>query len=152
MKLWVQRVSEASVTVESKVSGQIGNGFLVLIGMTHTDTETELEKCLAKLLGLRVFEDPAGQMNLSVRDTNGSVLVVSQFTLYADTRKGNRPGFSDAAPPTLAEPLYNRFVERLRQELSKDRVATGVFGAYMQVRLLNDGPVSIEIRFEAQSN
>lgn len=149
MKLWVQRVSEASVTIGSEVSGQIGNGFLVLIGVTHTDTEAELEKCLAKLLGLRVFEDSAGHMNLSVRDTAGAVLLVSQFTLYADIRKGNRPGFSDAAPPILAEPLYNRFAERLRQELGTDRVATGVFGARMQVKLLNEGPVSIEIRFEA---
>lgn len=148
MKLWVQRVAEASVTVDAQVSGQIGNGFLVLLGVTHTDTETELEKCLSKLIGLRVFEDAAGQMNLSVRDTGGSILVVSQFTLYADIRKGNRPGFSDAAPPTVAEPLYTRFVERLRQELGTNRVATGIFGAHMQVRLLNDGPVSIEIRFE----
>lgn len=148
MKLWVQRVAEASVMVDAQVCGQIGSGFLVLIGVTHTDTETELEKCLSKLIGLRVFEDAAGQMNLSVRDTGGAILVVSQFTLYADTRKGNRPGFSDAAPPTLAEPLYKRFVARLREELGADRVATGIFGAHMQVRLLNDGPVSIEIRFE----
>jgi len=150
MKLWVQRVTEASVTIDARISGQIENGFLVLIGVTHSDTETELEKCLSKLLGLRVFEDAGGQMNLSIRDTGGSILVVSQFTLYADTRKGNRPGFSDAAPPSLAEPLYNRFVERLRKELGTEHVATGVFGARMQVRLLNDGPVSIEIRFENQ--
>ncbi len=150
MKLWVQRVSQASVRVGEEVTGAIGSGLLVLIGITHTDTQVIADKCVAKLLGLRIFEDPAGLMNLSIRDCGGAVLAVSQFTLYADTRKGNRPGFSDAAPPVVAEPLYEYVLQKLRQELGETNVAAGRFGALMHVSLINEGPVSIEIRFEAE--
>jgi len=148
MKAWLQRVTEASVTVDGVVVGQIGPGLLVLLGIALGDGPDEVGKIAAKLTALRIFEDDAGLMNRSVRDIGGSVLVVSQFTLYADTRKGNRPGFSDAARPEQAEPLYRAFLETLRRDLGAARVACGVFGASMQVRLLNDGPVSLELRVE----
>ena len=142
MRLVIQRVREASVTVESTITGQIGPGLLVLAGCAPTDDEAALNWMVRKLLNLRIFSDENGQMNLSVRDTGGQVLVVSQFTLLADARKGNRPSYVGAAPPTVAEPLYQRFVALVAQELGQP-VPTGIFGADMQVRLLNDGPVTI---------
>jgi D-tyrosyl-tRNA(Tyr) deacylase len=132
----VQRVSEASVTVEGDEIARIGLGLLVLLGVRRGDGEAEADRLAAKLLALRVFEDEAGKMNLSVRDVGGEVLCVSQFTLYGDTRKGNRPSFVDAAPPEEAEPLYDRVREALGAQ-------GGVFGARMSVALANDGPVTL---------
>lgn len=142
MRLIIQRVREASVTVEGTITGQIGPGLLVLAGCAPTDDEAALVWLARKLVGLRIFNDDHGQMNRSVRDVGGQVLVVSQFTLLADARKGNRPSYIGAAPPAVAEPLYERFVALTAQELGQ-LVPTGIFGADMQVRLLNDGPVTI---------
>ena len=142
MRLVIQRVREASVTVEGAITGQIGPGLLVLVGCAPTDDEAALSWLARKLVGLRIFGDENGQMNRSVRDVGGQVLVVSQFTLLADARKGNRPSYAGAAPPAVAEPLYQRFVALVQQELGQP-VPTGIFGADMQVRLLNDGPVTI---------
>jgi D-tyrosyl-tRNA(Tyr) deacylase len=132
----VQRVSEASVTVEGEEIARIGRGLLVLLGIRHGDGSAEADRVAGKLERLRVFEDDKGRMNLSVRDVDGELLVVSQFTLYGDARKGNRPSFVDAAPPELAEPLY----ERVRSTLGAQG---GRFGARMEVALVNDGPVTL---------
>ncbi|MDO7885260.1 D-aminoacyl-tRNA deacylase [Hymenobacter cheonanensis] len=142
MRLVIQRVREASVTVENTITGQIGPGLLVLAGCAPADNEASLAWMARKLVALRIFNDDQGQMNRSVRDVGGQVLVVSQFTLLADARKGNRPSYIGAAPPAVAEPLYERFVALVAQELGQP-VPTGIFGADMQVRLLNDGPVTI---------
>jgi len=141
MRAVVQRVSEAAVTVGDQIVGQIGRGFLVLLGVTHGDGEKEARYLARKIAHLRVFEDDASKMNLALADVGGSVLVVSQFTLYGDARKGRRPGFTDAAPPDVAEPLVARFADLLRQEGVP--VAEGQFQAIMQVRLCNDGPVTL---------
>jgi D-tyrosyl-tRNA(Tyr) deacylase len=132
----VQRVSDASVTVEGEEVARIGPGLLVLLGIRRGDTEAEADKLAAKLLALRIFEDDAGKLNVNVRDAGGEIVCVSQFTLYGDTRKGNRPSFVDAAPPEEAEPLY----ERVRDALGAEG---GVFGARMAVALTNDGPVTV---------
>jgi len=132
----VHRVSEASVTVGGEEVARIGRGLVVLLGVRRGDTDAEADRLAAKLLALRVFEDGDGKMNLSVRDAGGELLCVSQFTLYGDTRKGNRPSFVDAAPPEEAEPLY----ERVRDALG---ARGGVFGARMAVALVNDGPVTV---------
>jgi D-tyrosyl-tRNA(Tyr) deacylase len=132
----VQRVSEASVTAGGEEVARIGRGLVVLLGVRRGDTDAEADRLAAKLLALRVFEDGDGKMNLSVRDAGGDLLCVSQFTLYGDTRKGNRPSFVDAAPPEEAEPLY----ERVRDALSAQG---GVFGGRMAVALVNDGPVTV---------
>ena len=142
MRLVIQRVREAQVTVGDQITGQIGPGLLVLAGFAPTDTPAALTWMCRKLVQLRVFSDDHGQMNRSVRDTGGQVLVVSQFTLLADARKGNRPSYSGAAPPPVAEPLYRQFVALVAAELGQP-VPTGIFGADMQVRLVNDGPVTI---------
>ena len=136
MRALVQRVSEATVTVDGGEVGRIGPGLLVLLGVRRGDGEAEADRIVAKLLALRVFEDADGKMNLNVRDVGGEILCVSQFTLYGDTRKGNRPSFVDAAPPDEAEPLY----ERVREGLTAQG---GVFGARMEVALVNDGPVTL---------
>ena len=141
MRAVIQRVSSASVTVDGQVVGQIGPGFLVLLGMTHADGEAEAALLARKIAGLRVFEDDGGKMNLGLADVEGSVLAVSQFTLYADLRKGRRPSFIDAARPEQAEPLYQRFCQLLANEGIP--VQQGVFQAHMQVALVNDGPVTI---------
>ena len=145
MKAWVQRVTEASVTIDGEKVAEIGQGYLVLLGVTHGDTEAAADKIADKLVRLRIFEDENGKTNKSIEDIHGSVIVVSQFTLYADTERGNRPGFSNAARPELANPLYERVVAKLRAVLGPDRVGTGRFGADMKVRLLNDGPFSVEL-------
>ena len=145
MKAWVQRVSEASVTIDGEVVSSIGRGFLVLLGVTHSDTPREADDIAARIATLRIFEDANGKSNLSLEDTGGSVIVVSQFTLYADTAHGRRPGYSAAAPRPVAEPLYEQVVARLRERLGQERVGTGRFGAEMKVRLLNDGPFSVEL-------
>ena len=141
MKALLQRVSYATVTVDEALVGQIGLGFCFLLGVTHTDTKAEAEWMAKKIAGLRLFEDEAGKMNLGLNDVGGSVLVVSQFTLYGDARKGRRPSFTNAAPPEIAEPLVDYFVEQVRQQ--GITVATGVFGAMMQVEIHNDGPVTL---------
>jgi D-tyrosyl-tRNA(Tyr) deacylase len=136
-----QRVSRASVSVDGRVVGEIAAGLLVLLGVGQGDAFADADYLADKLMNLRIFADPEGQMNLSVRDIGGSILAVSQFTLYGDCRKGRRPGYSDAAPPELAEPLYRHFVTRLRE--SGVPVAEGVFRAMMDVSLVNSGPVTL---------
>jgi D-tyrosyl-tRNA(Tyr) deacylase len=141
MRVLVQRVSRAEVRVGDRVTGRVGRGLLLLVGLTHADTEAELAWMADKVLGLRVFADAEGKLNLDVGGAGGAVLVVSQFTLYGDARKGRRPSFVDAARPELAEPLYERFVATLRERGA--RVETGEFGAMMEVDLVNDGPVTL---------
>ncbi len=145
MKALIQRVSEASVEVEGAIVSQIERGLLILLGITHSDSSAEVDRLVRKIPALRIFEDEGGNMNRSVLDIGGSVIVVSQFTLYADTKKGNRPGFSDAARPEQAEPLYEELLQKLRSVMGAERVGSGLFGAHMRVRLLNDGPVTIEL-------
>ena len=149
MKAWVQRVSEASVTIDGERVAEIGQGYLVLLGVTHSDTERQADEIAERLVTLRIFEDAGGKSNLSIEDVKGSVIVVSQFTLYADTAHGRRPGYSAAARRETAEPLYERVVARLREKLGAARVGTGRFGADMKVRLLNDGPFSVELAANA---
>jgi len=145
MKALIQRVSAASVEVDGARVAEIGQGFLILLGITHGDGAKDVEWLARKIPALRIFQDEQGLMNKSVMDIGGSVIVVSQFTLYADTKKGNRPSFVDAARPELAEPLYRELVRQLRLTLGESRVGTGVFGAEMKICLLNDGPVTIEL-------
>jgi len=142
MRIVIQRVSEASVSVGGKTKSEIGLGLLVLLGIEHTDTTKDADWLCAKLTGLRVFADEAGQMNIDIQTAGGSFLVVSQFTLHASTKKGNRPSYIRAARPEQAVPLYEYFIEKLK-ELSGCEVYTGEFGAEMKVRLVNDGPVTI---------
>ena len=141
MRALVQRVSQAAVSVEGEIVGQIGRGVVVLVGVTHGDTEEQAEWLARKVAGLRIFEDSAGKMNAGLLDVDGAALVISQFTLYADARKGRRPSFTAAAPPDVAEPLVDHFAQTLRSHGVP--VETGVFGAYMQVEIHNDGPVTI---------
>ena len=146
MKLLVQRVSSAKVDVDSKTVGKINKGFLVLIGVTHTDTKEIADYLVKKLCNLRVFKDENSKMNLSIKDVDGELLIVSQFTLYADCHHGNRPSFVNSAKPDMANELYEYFVERCRKEVKN--VETGIFGADMKVSLLNDGPVTIMLEKE----
>ena len=143
MRVVLQRVSRASVTVSGRVTGSIGTGFLILAGFAPTDTETQLVWMADKILGLRVFSDADDKMNLALADVGGGVLVVSQFTLYGDAQKGRRPSFIGAARPEVAIPLYERFVALLREKSGGLSVATGEFGAMMDVELVNDGPVTL---------
>jgi D-tyrosyl-tRNA(Tyr) deacylase len=145
MRVVVQRVSEASVTIEGKVCARIEAGFVILLGIRIGDTTNDALFLADKCVGLRVFEDENGKMNLCLKDVEGSVIVVSQFTLYGDARKGNRPSFIEAARPAEAEPLYNVFVERMKSSLGEERVATGIFRAMMDVKIVNRGPVTILI-------
>lgn len=142
MKAVIQRVAKASVHINTQLKAEIGNGLLVLIGIEEADTSEDIEWLSLKLCNLRIFDDANGVMNLSVREINGEILAVSQFTLMASTKKGNRPSYIKAARPEIAIPLYQQFVRQLEQELGKS-VATGEFGADMQIELLNDGPVTI---------
>ena len=141
MRAVVQRVSQGSVSVDSKVVGAIERGVVVLVGVTHGDTEEQAEWLARKIAGLRIFEDRAGKINASLLDVGGAALVISQFTLYADTRKGRRPSFTDAALPEVAEPLVEHFSQALRDH--GVHVETGIFGADMLVEIHNDGPVTI---------
>lgn len=141
MRAVVQRVSKGSVTVEGQVIGAVERGVVVLVGITHGDTKEQGEWLARKIAGLRIFEDRVGKMNASLLDVDGAALVISQFTLYADSRKGRRPGFSDAAPPEIAEPLVEYFAQALRNHGVP--VETGIFGADMLVEIHNDGPVTI---------
>jgi D-tyrosyl-tRNA(Tyr) deacylase len=143
MKAVVQRVGEASVSVEGKTVASVGPGLLVLIGVAPEDGPGEIAWMARKLPALRIFEDDAGQMNRSLVDVGGSILLVSQFTLFGDCRKGNRPSFISAGPPAMAEACYLELVRQLREQLGEARIGTGVFGAVMQVRLRNDGPVTL---------
>lgn len=145
MKAWVQRVTEASVTIGGERVAEIGLGYLVLLGVGVGDTEKASDEIADRIVKLRIFEDGNGKINRSIEDVHGSVIVVSQFTLYADTAHGRRPGFSNAARPEVAVPLYERVVAKLREALGPERVGTGRFGADMKVRLLNDGPFSVEL-------
>lgn len=147
MRVLLQRVKEASVTVDEKTIGQIEAGYLLLVGVTHEDTETEVNWLADKVAGLRVFEDADEKMNLSIQDVDGKVLSVSQFTLYGDTLKGRRPAFTQAAKPDIAERLYEKFNERLRTHGLV--VETGKFGAMMDVALVNDGPVTLMLEKNA---
>tara|TARA_R110001632_G_scaffold36577_6_gene92262 strand:+ start:706 stop:1158 length:453 start_codon:yes stop_codon:yes gene_type:complete len=144
MRVVLQRVSEASVTIDQQLKAQIGVGFVVLLGITQQDTEVDIEWLTQKIVGLRVFSDAQGAMNLSIRDVDGDILVISQFTLHASTKKGNRPSFLAAARPEQAIPLYESFVSTLSRKREKE-IFTGTFGADMKVSLINDGPVTITI-------
>ncbi len=146
MRALLQRVSKASVVVEGEVVGAIDRGFVILLGVSHTDTEREAAWLATKVAGIRLFEDDQGKMNASLADVDGAFLVVSQFTLYGDARKGRRPSFIGAARPEQAEPLVAYFCDQLRQKGFS--VATGVFGAHMQVEIHNDGPVTMMIEKE----
>jgi D-tyrosyl-tRNA(Tyr) deacylase len=143
MRVVVQRVQEGRVEVDGLTASQIGRGFVIFLGIRQGDTREGALFLADKCSAMRIFEDAAGKMNLALGDVDGSVLVVSQFTLYADAQKGNRPGFSLAARPEEAEPLYECFVDRLRRALGTEKVRTGVFRAMMKVSLVNDGPVTI---------
>ena len=144
MRVVIQRVSRASVMINKKIRSEIRNGLLVLTGIEESDNETDSEWLSNKIVQLRIFDDSNGIMNLSVLDTGGEILIVSQFTLHAKTKKGNRPSYIRAASPEIAIPLYDKFVERLSTLLGKE-VQTGEFGAMMQIELINDGPVTIII-------
>ena len=148
MKLVVQRVKNANVVVENKTIGEISKGFMVLLGVAPTDTKEIADFLVQKLIHLRVFEDENEKMNLSIQDIDGELLIVSQFTLYANCNHGNRPSFTEAAKPDLANELYEYFVEQCKKENIK-KVATGEFGADMQVSLQNDGPVTIILEKDA---
>ncbi|MCQ3929559.1 MAG: D-tyrosyl-tRNA(Tyr) deacylase [Chloroflexi bacterium] len=148
MRAVVQRVTKGSVTVEGQITGTVEQGFVILLGVKNGDTEAEARWLANKIAGLRVFDDDEGKMNRSLLDVGGGALVVSQFTLYADARRGKRPGFTDAAPPEIAEPLVSRFVEFLR-EYGVQRVETGIFRAMMQVEIHNDGPVTLILEKDA---
>ncbi len=141
MRAVVQRVTRAKVTVNDEVVGEIGNGLVVLVGIARDDTKVEAAYLVDKIAALRIFDDEEGKMNLSVRDVQGGLLIVSQFTLYGDVRRGLRPSWIDAAPPETAEPLYDFFIRQARAAI--DNVATGRFQAMMKVELVNDGPVTI---------
>lgn len=144
MRAVLQRVDQASVTIEGEVSGRIEQGLLVLLGIEDADTEEDIDWLVNKIVQLRIFPDKEGKMNLSVSDVDGGLLVVSQFTLFASTKKGNRPGFTRSAHPDTAIPLYDAFIEKAREVMGKP-VATGRFGAAMEVSLVNNGPVTIII-------
>jgi D-tyrosyl-tRNA(Tyr) deacylase len=144
MKVVIQRVSSASVTIDNKIVADIQKGLLVLVGIEDADTQVDIDWLVGKIVNLRIFDDANHIMNLSVKDIYGDIIVVSQFTLHASTKKGNRPSYIKASKPEVAIPLYENFVKRLEIELGK-KVQTGVFGADMKVLLLNDGPVTIEI-------
>ena len=143
MRLLIQRVSKAKVTVEGEITGEISKGLLVFLGVAEEDTEAICIEMAEKTARMRIFEDENGKMNLDIDQVSGSILVVSQFTLFADTRKGNRPNFTSAAKPEKAKKLYEKFIVDLKQLLGENRVAEGVFGAMMEVELINDGPVTI---------
>ena len=139
--LVLKRVTEASVTIDGEISGKIGKGYLVLIGVADTDTKEIADKMIRKMIGLRIFEDEQGKTNLSLADVDGGLLLVSQFTLYANCKRGNRPSFIEAGKPDMANEMYEYIIEKCRE--SVDEVQTGEFGADMKVQLLNDGPFTI---------
>ena len=142
MRAVIQRVTKASVAVKEKVTGSIQNGLLILLGIENADTDEDIEWLSCKIVNLRIFDDANGVMNISVKDINGNILLVSQFTLHASTKKGNRPSYIKAGKPDIAIPLYEKMITRLEQDLGK-KIQTGIFGAMMKVELVNDGPVTI---------
>jgi D-tyrosyl-tRNA(Tyr) deacylase len=142
MRIVIQRVSEAAVIIDGQTFSRIGRGLVILAGFEQADTPASIDRLCAKIVNMRIFSDKEGKMNLSVKDVSGALMAVSQFTLYAATRKGNRPSFIRAAPPEISRPLYDAFVRKL-EEISGTPVATGVFGADMKIALINDGPVTI---------
>ena len=142
MRVVVQRARQAKVKVDGKVTGAIEHGLMLLVGITHEDTVKDLEYCAKKVANLRIFEDEQGKMNLSIKEVGGSILSISQFTLYGETKKGNRPSFIEAARPEVAEPLYHQFNQILR-ETYEIQVETGIFGAMMDVSFTNNGPVTL---------
>ena len=142
MRAVIQRVSKASVTINNKIHSQINDGLLVLLGIEDADTDEDIEWLSGKIINLRIFNDENGVMNISVKNSNGDILVVSQFTLHASTKKGNRPSYIKASKPEFAIPVYEKFVQKLSNDFGKT-VVTGIFGADMKVELLNDGPVTI---------
>ena len=144
MKVVIQRVSQASVMIDGAVHNEINQGFVVLLGIGQTDDEQDINYLAQKILGLRVFSDHEGKMNYSLDDVKGEILLISQFTLFASTKKGNRPSYIDAAPPGMAIPLYEKFIEVIQASIGS-RLKTGIFGADMKVSLINDGPVTIQI-------
>lgn len=144
MRLLIQRVKRASVTIDGREHSHIGKGLLVLVGIENSDTQEDIDWLTGKLLRLRIFDDENGVMNLDVQQTEGDIMVVSQFTLFASTKKGNRPSYIRSAPEAISRPMYEKFVAAVEQTLGK-KVATGEFGADMQVELVNDGPVTIWI-------
>lgn len=144
MRIIIQRVSKASVTIDKVIKSEIGKGMLILVGIEDSDCENDIDWLVNKIVNLRIFDDEKGVMNLSIKDINAEILVVSQFTLYASTKKGNRPSYIKAAKPEISIPQYNKFCEKLDTELNK-KVKTGEFGADMKVELINDGPVTIII-------
>ena len=146
----IQRVSRAKVSVAGLITGEIGCGLLIFLGVKRGDGETDAQYLASRVSRLRVFNDAEGKMNLSLQDVGGSVLVVSQFTLHADTRKGNRPSYGRAAEPGLAEDLYDLFILELRKHLGADKVGTGEFGAMMDVELINDGPVTVTVKSKSE--
>lgn len=141
MKIVIQRVKESSVTIDGSIRGKIGKGYMTLVGFCETDTKAIVDKMVDKMVGLRIFEDTQGKINLSLADVGGEILSISQFTLYADCRKGRRPGFTNAAKPDVAIPLYDYYNQKIA--MSNIHVETGEFGADMKVSLINDGPVTI---------
>ena len=146
MRVVVQRVSEGSVTIPGeKYAAKIGNGLVVLLGIKIGDNEKDVAFLADKCCNLRIFEDENDKMNLSIKDINGEMLIISQFTLYGDAQKGNRPGFTDAARPEEAIPLYEKFIARVKENIGEERVKTGIFGAMMMVKIFNEGPVTIII-------
>ncbi len=151
MRALLQRVRRCSVAINGKIHSSIGPGMLILLGVRQADQESDAEYLAGKCATLRIFEDQAGKMNLAVKDVGGSAMVVSQFTLYGDTTRGNRPSYSEAAPPDHADALYQHFVRMLRLSLGDDRVATGVFRAMMDVELVNDGPVTVLVESKGGS-
>ena len=144
MRAVIQRVTKASVTIEGKINGQIENGLLVLMGIEDADTDEDIEWLSSKIVNLRIFNDEKGVMNISVKDVAGNILLISQFTLHASTKKGNRPSYIKASKPDIAIPIYEKMIEQLSIDLGKE-IQTGIFGADMKVELLNDGPVTIVI-------
>ena len=143
MRALVQRVKRCSVTIDGKPHSSIEKGVLILLGIKNGDTKSNAEYLAERCSALRIFEDESGKMNISIKDVHGEAMVVSQFTLYGDTRKGNRPSYTDAAPPQIADELYTYFITCLQKILGKHRVAAGVFRAMMNVELINDGPVTL---------
>lgn len=144
MRAVIQRVTRASVTVEGNIVGEVGKGLLVLLGVEDSDSQEDMEWLSGKIVNLRIFNDQEGVMNLSLKDVGGDLLLVSQFTLHASTKKGNRPSYIKASKPDIAEPMYQRMILQVEKDLEK-KIACGIFGADMQVELLNDGPVTILI-------
>ena len=148
MRILIQRVTSATVTVDGNITGEISGGLLLLVGITHADTEAIEDRMADKIVKLRIFSDDQGLMNKSLLDTGGALLAVSQFTLYADAKKGNRPSYTDAARPEQASPAFDRFVAKLAARIGRP-VPTGVFGADLKVSIINDGPVTIWLDSEA---